>query len=178
MCRQVIESLFHNCGHIERVEIPSINLECFKETNVVLYHGEEFCRRCIWGRFGPEYRAPTTLSLRGRYRQGRVKTIVKQNADHWKATAKDALWARRDEFVEKLNTWQGETLGENFHERYVNSREDEILRGVPIQHRLYYLGPGQVNRNFLKRIESEEVSNDRENCFCWFSTKVRGGRWL
>jgi hypothetical protein len=101
-----------------------------------------------------------------------IRTIVQQNADHWNATTIDALWARRDEFVEKFNTWQEEILGGKFHEWYVDIREEELLRGVPIQHQLYYLGLGQFDKNFLTRIESEEVSTDKENCFCRFSTKI------
>ena len=73
MCRQVIESLFHNCGHIERTEVQSINPECTAEIIDVLYHEEKFCQLCIWGRFEPECRYTTSLSLRCGARQERVK---------------------------------------------------------------------------------------------------------
>jgi hypothetical protein len=42
MCRRVTERFFHNCGHVERTEISTINPECIEETHIVLYDGGKF----------------------------------------------------------------------------------------------------------------------------------------
>ncbi|PMD54282.1 uncharacterized protein K444DRAFT_667870 [Hyaloscypha bicolor E] len=174
MCRRVTERFFHNCGHVERTEISSINPECFEVTHIILYDDGKFCSPCIWGRFEPEYRFSTAFSDPCDGREGRVQTVILQNADNWNAITEDNIWARRKDLIKRLNSWQGERLGEKFQERYNELREDDISRGVLIQHQLYYLGPGPFDKNFLRKLQPQEVPEDKENCFCGFSVKVHG----
>jgi hypothetical protein len=92
MCRRITELFFHNYGHVERTGISIINPECFEETHIVLYDGGRFCSLCIWGRFEPEYRFSAAFSVPCRGRQGRVQTVILQNADNWNTITEDNLW--------------------------------------------------------------------------------------
>jgi len=174
MCYQVTEHLFHNYGHIQRTKTLTSNPECFQEIHDVVYHGDKYCALCIWGRFEPECYFSNVLSVRCNGHQGKLKTITQHNADRWIATTKDDLWARRKQLVGRYNLWQGEILGDKFQEEYTKIRKDEISRRVPPQHQLYYLGPGQFNKNFLTALNPADIPVERENCFCGFSVKVQG----
>lgn len=102
--------------------------------------------------------------------------MILQNADNWNTITEDNLWARRKDLIELLNSWQGELLGEKYQERYNELREDDISRGVLIQHQLYYPGPGPgpFDKNFLRKLQPQEVPEDKENCLCRLLVKVHG----
>jgi len=100
--------------------------------------------------------------------------VILRNVDNWNATMEDNLWARRKDLIKRLNSWQGELLGEKYQERHNELREDDISRGVLIQHQLYYLGPRPFDKNFLRKLLPQEVPEDKENCFCRFSVKIHG----
>lgn len=174
MCHLVTERFFHNCGHIDLTEVHTINPECSEELSIVEYYGNRFCPRCIWGKFEPESRYSTTLSLRCNDRQGKVRTLNLQNVDNWNAITKDELWTRRNELIERFRAWHGDILGVKFHGEYSKIREVELSRCIPIQNQLYYLGPGPFDKNFLRIIEMDDVPDDKENCLCGFSVKVQG----
>jgi hypothetical protein len=38
----------------------------------------------------------------------------------------------------------------------------------------YYLGPKPFDKNFLRKLQPQEVPEDKGNCFCRFSVKVHG----
>ena len=174
MCRQIVEFLFYNCGHVVRTEVQSINLECSQVVEVMQYYDDRFCQRCIWGIFEPQESLSKTLSLPCNGQKRRVWATIQYNVDHWNAASKEDLRVKRVNLVAKFNMWQIEMLQEKLQGRYLRLREDEIARHVPIQHQLFYLGPGRFDKNFLQRIEAKEAPDHKEICFCGFSVKAPG----
>ncbi|KAH8776946.1 hypothetical protein BGZ57DRAFT_953182 [Hyaloscypha finlandica] len=166
MCRRVTERFFHNCGHVERTEISTINPECIEETHIVLYDGGKFALFAFGADSSPSTGFPRNVPRRGR--QGRVQTVILQNADNCNAITEDNLWASRQDLIELLNSWQRELLGEKYQERNNELREDDISRGVLIQHQLYDLGPGPLEKNFLRKLQPQEVPEDKGNKLFWW----------
>jgi hypothetical protein len=155
MCKSQVENFFYLCGHINNIELPSLNPDCPKTEVLKRWDVVTKFPRCLgvrggWGHFMIE-----TTPCGGF--EGEIDQLYPlDNQPLWQKYTEREIWEQRELFLKHTVDVFAQQRRKLEKKEFV----DESLKGVSPIEMTYYVDSTEAYNPIVKRVPKPEVHDD------------------